>query len=73
MPETVFGIGSKDPDVDLTTGRFPKTAAAARNWGSGHRVDLGPIRLTTRQAWGIAWNATVDAVKDRAGRSRDQT
>lgn len=69
MPESVLGIGCKDPDVDLSRTRFTKTMEMVDAWGSGSRVDLGPIRLSTRQAWSLALGATRDAIRDRMSRS----
>ena len=65
MPETVFGIGVKDLAVEMDPADFTRTAARRARWGQEYRVDLGPIRLSARQSWSIALNATVDAVKER--------
>lgn len=69
MPETVFGVGVKSSDVDLTAETFPETSGRSAKWGDDLRVDLGPIRLSVRQAWSMTLRATVDAARDRLGRS----
>ena len=67
MPEGVFGIAVKGP-ADLGPGQLPRTEAIAARWGTGTRVDFGPIRLTARQAWRYALQATRGAVADRVRR-----
>ena len=69
MPETVFGVGVKASDVDLTVESFPETSGRGAKWGDDLRVDLGPIRLSVGQAWSLTLRATVDALRDRLGRS----
>lgn len=69
MPETVFGVGVKSSDVDLTVETFPETSERSAKWGENLRVDLGPIRLSVRQAWSMTFRATVEALRDRLGRS----
>jgi SAM-dependent methyltransferase len=64
MPEGVFGIGVKGPAA-LGPAQLPRTEAIAAAWGADTRVDFGPIRLTTRQAWRYALQATREAVADR--------
>lgn len=68
MPETVLGVGVKASDVEVTPETFPQTARRSANWGDGLRVDLGPIRLTVRQAWSLTLRATAEALRDRARR-----
>ncbi|MGI8491284.1 MAG: class I SAM-dependent methyltransferase [Acidimicrobiales bacterium] len=68
MPETVLGIGVKQPGVKLDADVFPETAQRAGEWGRGLRVDLGPIRLSARQSLSIAFKASLDAAKARASR-----
>ena len=69
MPETVLGVGVKSSEVELTPETFPATARRAANWGDELRVDLGPIRLSVRQAWSLTLRATAEALTDRARRS----
>ncbi len=66
MPETVLGIGVKQPNFEITPEMFPETSRHAAEWGHGLRVDLGPLRMSARQSWSIAMRATVDALKERA-------
>jgi SAM-dependent methyltransferase len=63
MPETVFGVGIKGPCSDLTSARLPRTKELADQWPGGATVDFGPIRLTTRQLWGITFDYTGKAVR----------
>ena len=63
MPETVFGIGVKGPSPDLTPELLPRTKQAADDWAGGLPVDFGPIRLTTRQLWGITLDYTGQAAR----------
>lgn len=71
MPETVFGVGVKSSDMELTAAAFPKTSRRSADWGKDLRVDLGPIRLSAREAWTITLRATADAVMHRARRFRE--
>ena len=59
MPDTVMGVGVKGPFADLTLDRFPITADRIRHWGEHLPIELGPIRLSARQAWGFAFEATA--------------
>ena len=68
MPETVLGVGIKDPEAKITQKMFPETSNRAEEWGRDLRVDLGPIRLSTRQSWSIALSATRNTIRERAGR-----
>ena len=68
MPDTVFGVGVKGPFEPLEPELFPKTAEQIRTWGQGLPVDLGPIRLTTKQLWEMTLRATATAVGRRVGR-----
>ncbi|HVA75176.1 MAG TPA: class I SAM-dependent methyltransferase [Acidimicrobiales bacterium] len=72
MPETVFGVGVKSWDVEITPETFPETAARSAHWGEDLRIDLGPIRLSVRQAWSMTLRATADALQDRVRRSFTQ-
>jgi SAM-dependent methyltransferase len=65
MPETVFGIGVKGPYPELTVDRLPRSKRAAEEWAGGATVDFGPIRLTTRQLWGITLDYTGRAARRR--------
>lgn len=69
MPETVFGIGVKGP-ADLRLDRLPRTTAMCDAWARGLRVDLGPLRFSARQLWGMAARASLDATRDRLRRPR---
>ena len=68
MPETVFGVGVKSSDVEITPETFPETARRSAQWGENLRVDLGPIRLSVRQAWSLTLRATAAALKERTQR-----
>lgn len=68
MPETVFGVGMKSSEPELTPNTFPETSRRSAEWGRDLRVDLGPIRLSARQAWSITLRATADAMRERARR-----
>jgi SAM-dependent methyltransferase len=65
MPDTVFGVGVKGPFEGLAADLFPRTDEQIRNWGHDLPVDLGPIRLSTRQLWRMALQATIDAGRRR--------
>ena len=65
MPDTVIGVGVNGPFTDLSEARFPATAERIRRWGENLPIDLGPIRLSTRQAWGFALEATGAAARRR--------
>lgn len=69
MPETVMGVGVKGAaDPPLTLDRLPRTAAAVAEWGRQKPVDLGPMRLSLRELWGITGRETLGALRRRAGR-----
>lgn len=68
MPEGVFGVGVKGP-ADLGPAQLPRTTEIARTWGDGKRVDLGPMRMSTRELWSFTLRNTRDAVADKV-RSR---
>lgn len=70
MPENVFGVGVKGPMDNLTPARLPSVKASADEWPLGAIVDFGPIRLTTRQLWGVTLQYTGKAVQRRLGRLR---
>lgn len=65
MPDTVMGVGVKGPFPQLNAELFPATAERIRRWGEHLPVDLGPIRLSARQAWGFAFEATAATAKCR--------
>jgi len=70
MPETVLGVGVKGPaDAPLTLDRLPRTAAAVRSWGQAKPVDLGPMRLSLRELWGLTGRETLGALRRRASRA----
>jgi SAM-dependent methyltransferase len=69
LPESVFGIGIKGVDRDLSLALLPGTAAARREWARQGSVGFGPIRLTVRQLWRETARQTGRAMKRRiAGR-----
>lgn len=65
MPDTVIGIGVKGPMPELTEELFPQLMARINSWGAGLPIDLGPIRMNTRQAWRMALGATGGSVRRR--------
>jgi SAM-dependent methyltransferase len=68
LPETVLGVGRKDPDDEpVTLDRLPRTAALVRSWGDGTGVDLGPMRMTVPQLWRFTARQTAAALRRRAG------
>ena len=69
MPDTVFGIGIKGPFEGLRPEMFPRTDLQIRTWGQNLPVDLGPIRLGTRQLWRMTLDATIDAGRRRFQRA----
>jgi SAM-dependent methyltransferase len=71
LPEGIHGVGVKGPFDGLTRQRFPRVDAACRQWGLGHPVDLGPIRMTIPQLWRFAARNTIDAVRRKAARQRN--
>jgi SAM-dependent methyltransferase len=68
MPEGVYGIGIKGPDPALTRDRLPRIAAMADHWADDTTVDLGPIRMTTRQLWDFTRHYTTLAARRRVHR-----
>ena len=69
MPESVFGIGVKGPCPGLSADRLPTIKAMGESWPpGGGEVDFGPIRLTTRQLWGVTLKHTGRVLRRRAGR-----
>jgi hypothetical protein len=69
MPDTVFGIGVKGPFEGLRQELFPRTDEQIRCWGQELPVDLGPIRLGTRQLWRMTLDASLDAARRRLHRA----
>ena len=72
MPDTVMGVGVKGPFAGLTPELFPVTDERIRRWGEHLPIDLGPIRLSTRQAWGFAFEATAATVKGQLRATRER-
>lgn len=66
MPEGVFGVGIKG-EASLTEERLPRTSNIARHWDGGKRVDLGPMRLSVRELWGLTLRESIAAGRDRVG------
>lgn len=69
MPDTVFGIGINGAYQGLSPELFPRTDQQIRSWGRDLPVDLGPIRLGTRQLWRMTLDATLDAGRRRLHRA----
>jgi hypothetical protein len=72
MPDTVIGVGVKGPFADLNPELFPATSERIRRWGEHLPIDLGPIRLSARQAWRFAFEATAATAKTRLQRTRQR-
>ena len=70
LPEGIFGVGVKGP-ADLGPATLPRTTEIARIWGTGKRVDLGPMRMSVRELWRFTLRNTRDALADRVRRRRD--
>jgi len=68
MPEGVYGIGVKGPDPALTRDRLPRIQAMSDHWADDTTVDLGPIRMTTRQLWDFTRHYTTLAARRRVHR-----
>jgi SAM-dependent methyltransferase len=68
MPEGVYGIGVKGPAPALAPDRLPRVTAMADHWADDTTVDLGPIRMTTRQLWDFTGHYTALAVRRRLHR-----
>lgn len=64
MPEGVFGVGVKGPAELEASRHLPRTTRIGELWGR-EPVDLGPIRMTTRDTWALAGRATIDAIRRR--------
>jgi len=68
MPEGVYGIGVKGSDPALTPARLPRIQAMSQHWADQTTVDLGPIRMTTRQLWGFTRHYTAFALRRKVHR-----
>jgi SAM-dependent methyltransferase len=68
LPESVFGVGVKGTLADLGPDLFPRTSEECRRWGDGQPVDLGPIRMTTRDLWRLTLRETGAAVRRKLNR-----
>ena len=68
LPMSIFGVGVKGPDPELTPARLPGTVRGASTWADGRPVDLGPIRLTVRELWGYTIKYSRLAAKQRLAR-----
>jgi SAM-dependent methyltransferase len=68
LPDGVFGVGVKGPCPGLDRSWLPRTANIADRWGEGKRVDLGPMRMTTRELWRFTLTSSVAAAKARLRR-----
>jgi SAM-dependent methyltransferase len=69
MPTHVFGVGIKGPHAPLTLDDFPHLATRVRTWGDDLPVDLGPIRMTTRDLLKLAGRESVRAARRRLSRA----
>ena len=63
MPTHVFGVGVKGPHAPLTLEDFPRLAHRVRTWGEDLPVDLGPIRMRTRDLLKLAGRESVKAAR----------
>lgn len=70
LPESVFGVGVKGAMTDLGPALFPRTSSACEHWGEGLAVDLGPIRMSTRELWRLTLRETGAALRRKVGRLR---
>ncbi len=70
MPEGVFGIGVKGPASLDAAQHLPRTKEIAEHWGVGKRVDLGPMRMSTRELWRFTLAQTRRALAGRMRSSR---
>jgi len=68
MPEGVYGIGIKGPDPALAPERLPRVKDMSDHWADHTTVDLGPIRMTTRQLWGFTRHYTELALRRKVHR-----
>jgi len=70
LPEGVFGVGVKAPDVDLGPKRFPRTEAMCSSWGrDDDRVDFGPIRVPLGRMWSETLRQTARTARKRVRRT----
>lgn len=67
LPESVFGVGVKGAMADLSPALFPRTSDACEHWGEGLAVDLGPIRMTTRDLWRLTLRESGAALRRKLG------
>jgi SAM-dependent methyltransferase len=65
LPEGVYGVGIKAPDVALDRDMLPRISYISDHWAEGTPVDFGPIRTTTRQLWGYTLHYTRVAARRR--------
>jgi SAM-dependent methyltransferase len=68
LPETVFGVGVKGPAKLTADETLPTVARLAAEWGRDRPIDLGPIRMTTRQLWRLTLKESMAAVQRRLKR-----
>jgi SAM-dependent methyltransferase len=68
LPEGIFGVGCKGPMDGTADDLLPQTVSIAWNWGKGMLVDLGPIKMTVRDAWKHTLRGTVLAGRRRLHR-----
>ena len=66
LPQHVFGVGVKGPCGSLTQDRLPRLDRHVRAWGAEHPVDLGPIRMTTRDLVRLAARESAVAAGRKA-------
>jgi SAM-dependent methyltransferase len=68
LPEGVFGVGVKGPSPGLDRSRLPRTANIADRWDAGKPVELGPMRMSTRELWRFTATWTGKALRRRLRR-----
>jgi SAM-dependent methyltransferase len=68
LPETVFGVGVKGPAKLSPEDTLPSIARLVAEWGRDRPIDLGPIRMTTKQLWRFTLEQSVAAARRRLGR-----
>jgi SAM-dependent methyltransferase len=68
LPEGVYGVAIKAPDVRLTRDMLPRISFIADHWADSTTVDFGPIRTTTRELWGYTMHYTGLAARRRIDR-----
>ena len=68
LPETVFGIGVKGPSPSIADLSLARTEALCATWGRGRPVDLGPMRMTLGELWGLTLRESLAGARRRIAR-----